>query len=471
MEKIDAHLNRAVFYSFMKGFGDENECSICIGSVLEDPSDELVQCHPHITNEPRHIFHKACLFGYIKVAPDSQKNRCPYCRQPAFRQDQMHVLDPDIKSIILSAAGITEQLHLSADELNTMLFNTPEISNKEFVNGSWHNTTIAGHNTFRDCKFNCEMDNSVISHVDFCTCNFMVHLRQAGASMSTSLQHVQFKSVSFERVTCMHVTMHGCQFEKCDLDDCNFKGVQGQNMTFKKCKGYDDEFEDSISLNCSFEEADMRNGTFTECKFINGNFRKTNVSKSTFTDCTFIDIVFHEANFQGCTFSNCKFLDCTLLKADLTESVFSKCIFKRSFFSQAKMDDCTFQDCYISDCQFDNALLQRIKFTCVNENAKCKLNDCQFRSANLREADFTGSVIQSCFFWYALLQGVIFDECDVTQCKFGTTDFLDVSFVKASIYNQTFTNDQLERANFSLAIIDGKMQPRRRSRNKPRLID
>ena len=68
MKKVNAHLKRAMFYS-MKSFGDPNECSICLGSVLDDPSDELVQCHPHITNEPRHIFHKECLFQYIKMRP------------------------------------------------------------------------------------------------------------------------------------------------------------------------------------------------------------------------------------------------------------------------------------------------------------------------------------------------------------------------------------------------------------------
>lgn len=497
MDKVSAHLKRAMLYSRMKGFGDENECSICLGSVLEDPSDTLIQCHPHITNEPRHIFHKECLFGYIRVAPNNQKNRCPYCRKPAFQHDQMHLLADDIKNIIRTAAALEPaELHLSAEELNVMLLNTPEISRKEFVNGIWHNTTIAGYlthgdddegdyhmqrYTFRDCKFNCEMDNSVISHVDFHVCNFR---RSYPGRMATSLRHVQFKSVVFERVHCMHVNMDNCQFEKCDLH-CNFMGVQGQNMTFVKCKGYDEELGKSLQLlSCRFQQANISNGTFTECDFQECIFWNTNVSNSTFTDCTFDECSFTNADLPGCTFVRCEFRDCGLERANLIGSVFNKCICKRSDFNHAKLDDCTFQDCYISGCQFSEATLQRIKCTCVEypldvdentgdwvelqalQNAKCQLKRCNFKSADLREADFTGSVIKSCIFWDALLQGVIFNESEVTSCEFGTTDFSNVSFVRASIYNQAFTKIQLGRANFSFAIIDGERaaETRRSSR-------
>ena len=506
MEKISAHLERAMFYSRMKGFGDENECSICLESVLNDPSDELVQCHAHLTNEPRHIFHKECLFGYIRVAPDTQKNRCPYCRKEAFRQDQMHMLDDDIQNIIRTASQQEpEELQLSAEDLNAMLLNTPEISRKQFVNGNWHNTTIAGdftHDdddsmassddgfmqryTFRDCKFNCEMDNSVISNVDFRVCNFCLSYP---GRISTSLRHVQFQSVVFDRVNCMHINMDNCRFEKCDLH-CNFKGVQGPNMTFVQCKGYDHEREQSLSLNCRFEEANISNGTFTQCDFEECKFWHANVSNSTFTDCTFADCHFTNANLTGSTFLRCEFRECGFKRADLRRSVFSKCICKRSDLSHAKLDDCAFQDCYISSCEFDEATLQRIKFTCVEyplnvdqntsdwvelqalKNAKCELNKCDFGGANLREADFTGSVIKLCIFSQALLQGVIFNECEVTECEFGTSDFANVSFVRARIYDQEFTNIQLRRANFSLAIVDGVQsiaETRRSSRysNKP----
>jgi len=492
MEKINAHLKQAMLYSRRAGFGDENECSICLESVLEDPSDALVQCHPHITDEPRHIFHKECLFGYIRVAPDIQKNRCPYCRKPAFRPDQMHVLADDVKNLIRAAARGPAELHLSAEDLSTMLLETPEISHKEFVNGSWHNTTIAGYlthgdddegdgfmqrYTFRDCKFNCEMDNSVISHVDFRVCKFALSYP---GRMATSLRHVQFKSVVFDRVKCMHINMDNCLFEKCDLH-CDFKGVQGQNMTFVKCKGYDhDNGGTSLSIHCRFEQANISNGTFTECDFPGCKFWHTNVSNSTFTDCTFDECSLINANLTGCTFSRCTFKDCDLTRANLIGSVFNKCIYKRSTFSHAKMDDCTFQDCYISGCQFQEATLQRIKFTCVEypldvdeniddwvelealRNAKCELKESNFKSADLREADFTGSVIKSCIFWDALLQGAIFNECEVTECEFGTTDFSNVSFIRARIYNQAFTKIQLGRANFSFAIIDGKRAPETR---------
>ena len=206
------------------------------------------------------------------------------------------------------------------------------------------------------------------------------------------------------------------------------------------------------------------------------NFKNAIFTESTLNDATFKDIIdftganFFKATLNGVTFENCNLTKAIFSLAKLNKNTrFINCILSNSFFvdSDSELYSVTFKSCTFTGVNFSGAKI--FKNAIFTESI---LNDATFKNV-----DFTGAK-----FFKATLNGVIFENCNLTRVDFSEanlytkiikpspsgntedseytyiyTSFVNIDkfdnavFKKAKLYGVAFKNCNLTKADFSEA--------------------
>lgn len=173
--------------------------------------------------------------------------------------------------------------------------------------------------------------------------------------------------------------------------------------------------------------------------YSNTDFTKTRLPQAEYDNCTFINCNFSEAYLSAISFLECEFTNCNL--------------------SGVKVKDASFNTVRFIDCKLLGiAFYECNPFLLAYHFENCNLNHSLFNGMNLTNSVFINSKIQDADFTETNLSKTIFKGSDLTSSIFENTILKDADFSLAKNYNINPSKNNLTRAKFSKAQIEGLLR-------------
>ena len=188
------------------------------------------------------------------------------------------------------------------------------------------------------------------------------------------------------------------------------------------------------------------------------------IKSYTFNGFHFIDdfqyIVFQKCQFINCTFDNVfgfflYFKKCSFNKCDLKNSRFSHGEFS---WTELNFLECTFRNVEIDEGDLDNTIFER-----------CFIQGLKMIEENLFNVHYLNCFIQNSQFQSVIYypngiddieeeaNDVVFSNCEIQYCYFGTTDFRNSTFYDSTLYLCAFVNCIL--ANETILVENKDLSP------------
>lgn len=207
---------------------------------------------------------------------------------------------------------------------------------------------------------------------------------------------------------------------------------------------------------CILRAADFSGCNLTMCNFTSADLSRANISNSTIT----------HARFTRCNISHCKGAD-TCNWSDVNKAMCAGLIatnitLRHADFSSANFSDANFSSSRLIACKFDDAILQRARFSFA------EASDSTFLRCNLQDANMTCAMLHRAKFGDANMSRAVIDGADCASADFTRCDMTGVALgvLKVSVqseeleYFKSIIIDildflQVSRAKFAGADVSG----------------
>ncbi len=220
------------------------------------------------------------------------------------------------------------------------------------------------------CSLLCDMGlPSYITDILYKLCSNFIEFIFKNVKITTDLIQRQFYKYNFEKsilsgldlyktsftecncnfLNCQNANLKKVLFDRCELTNSDFSNItSSKDLTFKKCRGSNINFSNSI----------LSSAKFIECDFSDSNFEKTDLQQAQFLNCNLNNINFSKSN---------------ILYTDIRTSILKNCNLSYTTLTNRNFTSMDFRGFIMSNCDLSYSILDKANFNNVdlsNSNLK-----------------------------------------------------------------------------------------------------
>lgn len=224
-------------------------------------------------------------------------------------------------------------IHIEKSNLEGMVF-----ANKPYLNHYWifekcNLGTLKIDNISYTQKlklYKCKVDKLTITNSKLVECNFSELIHNELKIQNSSFEKCYFRTINLSRLDFVvnNIQFDTCSFINADLSETKWK--EGTDNYFVKHK-------------------------FNKANLTNANFNGINLIGSTFKLATLVDTDFSGSNLYQCNFDNTTLKDCNLSRTNCNMTCFNHSTLKNCNLSQASINWANFKNTKLIDTYLNTA--------------------------------------------------------------------------------------------------------------------